>query len=184
MSRIGKKPIPVPSHITVSLTDKNLKAKSDQAELQQPIPNGIKVDIKDKQILVSVTKHNNKTKALHGLTRSLIANMITGLSQGYEKVLEIQGTGYRAHQKDKAIELSLGYSHPIIYQPPPHINLSVEENKLIRIKGFDKQLVGQVAAEIRQFRRPDAYKGKGIRYQGEKLKLKPGKSAKAEEAAT
>ena len=184
MSRIGKKPIPIPTDTTVALTDKNLKVKTDKAELQQSIPDGIKVDIKGKQIFVSVVKLNNKTKALHGLTRSLIANMITGVTQGYEKVLEIQGTGYRAHQKDKAIELSLGYSHPIIYQPPPHIDLSVEENKLIRIKGFDKQLVGQVAAEIRQFRRPDAYKGKGIRYQGEEVKLKPGKSAKTEEAAT
>jgi len=183
MSRIGKKPISIPETVTITLAGNNLTVKSDKAELQQLIPAGIKVEIKDNQLFVSVIKSNNKTRALHGLIRSLIANIIVGVTEGYEKTLEIQGTGYRASQKDKGIELALGFSHPIKYQPPPNITLTVKENKIIHIQGFDKQLVGQVAAEIRHFRRPDIYKGKGIRYQGEEIKLKPGKSAKATEEA-
>lgn len=179
MSKIGKKPIIISEGVTVTKSDNNILIKSSRGELLQEIPRGIDVDIKDQQIIVSVPKPNRQTKALHGLTRSLLANMMIGVIQGFEKVLELQGTGYRVNPKDKGIELSLGYSHPIFFEPPPGITLTVESNKIIKITGCDKQLVGQVAAKIRNFRKPDVYKGKGIRYQGEIIKLKPGKAAKA-----
>jgi len=183
MSRIGKKPIIIPDNVDVSLSDNIITVKSGNNQLTQPIPAGIKVAIKDKQITISPKKITKITKSLHGLIRSLISNMITGVTKGFEKVLELQGTGYRVNPKGTAIELSLGFSHTIVFDPPQGITLTIEENKIIHIKGADKQLVGQVAAKIRHFRKPDAYKGKGIRYQSEVIKLKPGKSAKAAEGS-
>lgn len=182
MSRIGKQPITIPSGVTVSQTGDTVTVKSDQAELKQVIPAGIKLEIDSKRILVRPQKTSHKTKALHGLARSLIANMIIGVTEGFEKVLELHGTGYRVKPQGAAIELSLGFSHPIIYTPPEGVTLTIEGNKTIKVKGFDKQLVGQAAADIRHFRPPDVYKGKGVRYQNEAVRLKPGKSAKAAEA--
>ena len=124
-------------------------------------------------------KRTKTSKALHGLTRSLIQNMVIGVTQGFTKTLELQGTGYRVKPQGQGIELSLGFSHPIIYQAPAGIKLEVKDQKIITISGPDKQMVGQVAAELRHFRPPDVYKGKGVRYQGETVKLKPGKAAKA-----
>jgi large subunit ribosomal protein L6 len=182
MSRIGKQPITIPNGVTVRQTGGTVTVKSDKAELKQVIPAGIKLEIDSQRILVKPQKTSHKTKALHGLVRSLIANMIIGVTDGFEKVLELHGTGYRVKAQGEAIELSLGYSHPIIYTPPQGVTLTVEGNKTIKVKGFDKQLVGQAAADIRHFRPPDAYKGKGVRYQNETVRLKPGKSAKAAEA--
>jgi len=181
MSRIGKKPIIIPDDVNISLADNIITVKSGNNQLTQSIPTEIKIEIKDKQVLVSPKKITKTTKALHGLIRSLINNMIIGVTKGYEKVLELQGTGYRVNPKGTAIELSLGFSHPIVFDPPQGIALIIEENKIIHVKGTDKQLVGQTAAKIRHFRKPDAYKGKGIRYKDEIIKLKPGKSAKAAE---
>lgn len=179
MSRIGQQPILIPDSIQVSLTADQVTAKSASAELKQTIPPGIGVKLVDKQILVSPKAATRQSKALHGLTRSLIANMIIGLTQGYTKTLELQGTGYRVAPKGNGIELSLGFSHPVVFEAPQTIKLEVKDNKFIIVSGPDKYLVGQVAANIRRFRPPDAYKGKGVRYQGEVVKLKPGKAAKA-----
>lgn len=182
MSRIGQQPILIPDSIQVSLTADQVTAKSASAELKQTIPPGIGVKLVDKQILVSPKATTRQSKALHGLTRSLIANMIIGLTQGFTKTLELQGTGYRVRQvadKGNGIELSLGFSHPVVFEAPETIKLEVKDNKFIIVSGPDKYLVGQVAANIRRFRPPDVYKGKGVRYQGEVVKLKPGKAAKA-----
>ena len=179
MSRIGKQPITIKEGVTVTIKDDIVSVKSAKAELTERIPENIKVEVKDNQILVSVTKPTKQSKAFHGLTRSLIANMMTGVTDGYTKTLELQGTGYRVNSKGKDIELSLGFSHPVEYQAPEGIILEVQDQKLIIITGINKQLVGQVAAKIRNLRSPDSYKGKGVRYQGEVVKLKPGKAAKA-----
>jgi len=181
MSRIGKKPIIIPDNVNISLADNIITVKSGNNQSTQPIPAEIKVEIQDKQVIVSSKKITKTTKALHGLIRSLINNMIIGVTEGYEKVLELHGTGYRVNPKGTAIELTLGFSHPVVFDPPQGITLTIEENKIIHIKGIDKQLVGQVAAKIKHFRKPDVYKGKGIRYKDEFIKLKPGKSAKAAE---
>ncbi len=179
MSRIGQQPILIPDSIQISLTADQVTAKSASAELKQTIPLGIGVKLVDKQILVSPKAATRQSKALHGLTRSLIANMIIGLTQGYTKTLELQGTGYRVAPKGNGIELSLGFSHPVVFEAPQTVKLEVKDDKFIIVSGPDKYLVGQVAANIRRFRPPDAYKGKGVRYQGEVVKLKPGKAAKA-----
>ena len=179
MSRIGKKPINIPQSVTVSLDKDKVTVKSGSTQLVQAVPAGIKVSLKDQKLTVAAAKSDSQTRSLHGLTRSLLANMITGVTQGFTKTLEIQGTGYRVRPKDGGIELSLGFSHPIAYQPLPGIKLEIKDNNFIIVSGADKQLVGQTAAAIRNFRPPDSYKGKGIRYQGETVKLKPGKAAKA-----
>jgi large subunit ribosomal protein L6 len=185
MSRIGKKPVTIPEGVKVEVSPRRLTVKSGQIELSQSLPAGIEVKLEGNQALVKPRKSVStpQTKALHGLVRSLLANMIIGVTQGFEKTIELQGTGYRINPKGSTLELSLGFSHPVIFEAPPGISFSVEENKIIKIKGADKQLVGQVAAEIRHLRPPDAYKGKGFRYLGETVKLKPGKSAKTIEGA-
>lgn len=183
MSRIGKKPITIPDNVIVTIKDQKVTVKKEQTILTQIIPSGIKVDQKDNQIVVTKTTDTRQTKALHGLIRSLIQNMIIGVTDGYNKTLELHGTGYRVAAKGKGIELSLGFSHPVTYEAPEKIKLEVTNQTTIVVTGADKQQVGEVAAKIRQFRTPDAYKGKGIRYLGEVVKLKPGKAAKAAEGA-
>lgn len=183
MSRIGKQPITIPENVTVNIKGSQVEVKKDQSVLTQAIPTGIKVELKDKQVIVTKTSETNQTKALHGLVRSLIQNMVVGVTDGFKKTLELQGTGYRVAAKGSDIELSLGFSHPVTYSPPEGIKLEVQGQTTILVTGLDKQLVGQVAATIRNFRSPDAYKGKGVRYQGEEIKLKPGKTAKAAEGA-
>lgn len=182
MSRIGKKLIIIPDNVTVSVVDNTVTVKSGSNELSQIIPNGITVAVKDKQIICTIKTQSREASSLHGLVRSLLANLVAGVTKDFVKTLEIQGTGYRVMPKDKGIELSLGYSHTIVYNPPAGIKLEIKDNKFIVISGPDKHLVGQVAANIRDFRKPDAYKGKGLRYLGEVIKLKPGKAAKAAEA--
>lgn len=181
MSRIGKKPINIPEGVSLTVKDGQVSVKSSKAELTQDIPRNISVKLKDNQLVVSRKSDSRQVKALHGLTRSLIANMITGVTQGFTKILELHGTGYRVALKDKGVELSLGFSHPVAYQPPPGVTLEVKDKKLITISGFNKQLVGQAAADIRRLRPPDVYKGKGVRYQDEVVRLKPGKAAKTGE---
>ena len=181
MSRIGNQLITIPEDVTVTIIDNDstVSVKSGKLELTQALPSTIKLEIKNNQIKVIPQNPSRQTRALHGLTRSLIANMIIGVTKGYEKVLELHGTGYRVAKKGDGIELSLGFSHPVEFQFPPGITLELKGNNIIKISGPDKQLVGQTAANIRASRPPDAYKGKGIRYQGETVHLKPGKAAKA-----
>ena len=184
MSRIGRQPITIPEKVTVTLTGSHLVVKSDKAELSASLPKEIKVEVKDNQVLVSIAK-NQKTTALHGLWRSLINNLIVGVTEGFVKKLELVGTGFRANLKDpstgsgQALEMSLGFSHPVVFVAPEGISFAVEEQKTITVTGADKYLVGQVAANLRKLRLPDPYKGKGIRYLGEVVKLKPGKAVKA-----
>ncbi|MFQ3573397.1 MAG: 50S ribosomal protein L6 [Thermodesulfovibrionales bacterium] len=179
MSRIGKKPIEIPQGVQIDVADSVIKVKSNKGELSYRIPSNIDVEIKDNKINVTRKGDEKNDRALHGLARTLIANMVTGLSQGYQKVLEITGVGYKAQLKGNSLIFSLGYSHPVEFALPQGITATVDEKQTtITLKGVDKQLIGQTAANIRSIRPPDAYKGKGVRYAGQKLKLKAGKTGK------
>lgn len=177
MSRIGKKPIPIPKGVNVEKANGVLKVSGPKGELSTKVHPRIEVEITTDSVLVKRKSDSRMDKALHGLWRSLINNMIIGVSQGYSKKLEIVGIGYRAELKGKALVLYLGYSHPIIFIPPDGIKLEVPQPTSIIVSGIDKQLVGQVAAKIRSFRPPEPYKGKGIRYEGEVIRMKAGKAA-------
>lgn len=179
MSRIGAQPIPIPEKVTVTLEADSLKVAGPLGQLSQAIPPRIKVKKEDQQLLVQRTGDSKKTKSLHGLIRSLIANLILGVTQGWQKTLEIQGTGYRVEKQGEKLVFSLGFSHPVEFAPVDGIKFEVQDNRLITVTGVDKILVGNIAAQIRKIRPPDSYKGKGIRYQGEYVKLKPGKAGKA-----
>lgn len=179
MSRIGKKPIEIPQGVEVAIADSVIKIKSNKGELSYTIPSNLEVQVQDNKISVARKGDEKQDKALHGLARTLISNMITGLSQGYQKVLEISGVGYKAQLKGNSLMFSLGYSHPVEFALPQGITATVDEKQTtITLKGIDKQLIGQVAANIRSLRPPDAYKGKGVRYSGQKIKLKAGKTGK------
>lgn len=180
MSRIGKQPILIPANVTVSVQGQKVTVKSGSIELTTVVPPEVKVEVKDNQVLCTVKSASKNIMAKHGLARSLVANLISGVVKPFVKTLEIQGTGYRAVVKGEGIELFLGYSHPVIFNPPAGVKLELKD-KFIIVSGADKYLVGQATANIRDFRKPDVYKGKGIRYQGEVIKLKPGKAAKAAE---
>ncbi len=178
MSRIGKKPIEIPNGVEVKIEDGNVvTVKGPKGQLTQKFNPELKITVEDNQIKIERPNDSSFMRAIHGTTRALIANMVKGVTEGFTVELEIIGIGYRAAMKGKALEMQLGYSHPVVYEPPEGITISVEGNTNIKVSGIDKQLVGQVAAEIRDFRKPDPYKGKGIRYKGEQLKLKPGKAA-------
>jgi large subunit ribosomal protein L6 len=176
MSKIGKKPIDIPTGISVSFDEAKNKISVDgpKGKLFVDVDFNVKVEIKDKQVILSIKKETKKNSALWGLSRSLIANMIIGVEKGYEKQLELHGVGHKAIQKGKDITLNLGFSHPVIFEAPEGIELKVEKN-VITISGIDKQLVGQAAADIRSKKKPEPYKGKGIRYVGEQVRRKVGK---------
>jgi len=176
MSRIGKKPIPIPQGVQVLLEGDFVVVKGPLGELKRKIPEEIGVEIKEGKIIVTPKKETKKTNALWGLTRALLFNMVTGVDKGYEKKLEIQGVGYRANLEDEDLLLNIGFSHPVRIKKPEGIKFSVEKN-IISVFGTDKELVGQVAAKIRKIRPPEPYKGKGIRYLGEVVRIKPGKKA-------
>ncbi len=176
MSRIGKKPIPIPQGVQVLLEGDFVVVKGPLGELKRKIPEEIGVEIKEGKIIVTPKKETKKTNALWGLTRALLFNMVTGVDKGYEKILEIQGVGYRANLEDEDLLLNIGFSHPVRIKKPEGIKFSVEKN-IISVFGTDKELVGQVAAKIRKIRPPEPYKGKGIRYLGEVVRIKPGKKA-------
>jgi len=180
MSRIGNKPITIPQGVTVEINNNQLNVKGPKGTLEMAIPKPISAMVDDNNINVERPNSDNPIKALHGLSRSLIANCVVGVSEGFRKSLEIVGVGYRAEQKGKNITLSVMLSHIVTVEPPEGINIEVQDN-LIHVKGIDKQKVGQVSAEIRSVRPPNAYTGKGIRYQGEQVKIKPGKSARRTE---
>ncbi len=176
MSRIGKKPIVIPDGIKVEIVDGRVTVSKGQQSLSQVILPGITVAIEDGQVLVGREDDTRQTRSLHGLTRSLINNMVVGLHEGFTKNLEIQGVGYRAMKEGNKLVMNLGYSHQVIFEEPEGITFELASPTRIAVKGADKQLVGEMAAKIRASRPPDAYKGKGVRYAGEVLRLKVGKS--------
>jgi large subunit ribosomal protein L6 len=177
MSRIGRKPIAVPDAVTVELAPGRVAVKGPKGELAQQLSTEMKVEQSDGTLTVDRPTDRGEHRALHGLTRSLIANMVEGVTDGFEKRLEIQGVGYRAQLKGKNLELALGYSHPVAVEAPEGIEFEVPQPTEIIVRGIDKQLVGQVAADIRKRRPPEPYKGKGIRYRGEHVARKVGKRA-------
>ena len=179
MSRIGKTPIEITSGVEVVVTADFVEVKGPKGTLAQSIPEGIEVQKEDETIIVKRDNDLRETKALHGLVRSLINNMVQGVTEGYQKQLELVGVGYRAQSKgSNALELQLGFSHPVKYSAPEGITLEVPSQTEINISGIDKQVVGQVAADIRALKKPEPYKGKGIRYVGEHIIRKAGKTAK------
>jgi large subunit ribosomal protein L6 len=175
MSRVGKLPIVVPPEVRINLQGPVIQVEGPRGKMQHVVPEGLQLDMADKSITVTRLSEQNKIRALHGLTRSLIANMVSGVTQGFKKELEIVGVGYRADMSNNVLNLTLGYSHPINFPLPEGITGRVEK-QVITIEGIDKGLVGQTAAKIKRLRKPDVYKGKGIRYLGEVIKTKVGKS--------
>ena len=178
MSRIGRLPIDVPAGVEVSIDGNNVKVKGPKGELVHTVAAPIAVTFEDGQVQVSRPDDERESRALHGLTRTLIYNNIIGVTQGYTKNLEIVGTGYRVQAKGNGIEMNLGFSHTVVVEPPAGITLQVEGNNKIAVSGIDKQLVGEEAAKIRKLRKPEPYKGKGIRYAGEVVRRKAGKAGK------
>ena len=179
MSRIGRTPIPVPSGVEVTLADRHVVVKGPQGTLERDLPGEIVVRQEDSTLLVERPDDQRHNRALHGLTRSLVSNMVTGVSTGFTKELEIVGVGYRATaQGPTKIELALGFSHAVTVDAPPGISFEVPIPTRIVVKGIDKEMVGQVAANIRKIRKPEPYKGKGVRYAGEYVQRKAGKAAK------
>jgi large subunit ribosomal protein L6 len=178
MSRIGKLPIEIPSGVTVSLEELSIKVKGPKGTLSRKLMDGVKIEINENKILVSRASEDRGAQAAHGLTRTLINNMVTGVTKGFEKSLEITGVGYRAEVKGDILSLALGYSHPVNYEIPKGVNVEVDKMTKILLKGIDKELVGQTAAKIRSFRLPEPYKGKGVKYAGEKILRKAGKTGK------
>ncbi len=180
MSRIGKQPIPIPDGVTVIINGNEVTVKGPKGELSRQFDPDMRIEQKDGQIVVTRPSDERHHRALHGLTRALIHNMVVGVSQGYQKRLVVSGKGYRAELQGNDLRLSLGYSHDILVVPPPGISFQVEERgALIIINGVDKELLGQIAADIRKLRPPEPYKGKGIRYEDEVVRMKAGKAGKA-----
>jgi large subunit ribosomal protein L6 len=177
MSRIGKQPIPLPSDVAVAISPGRVQVNGPGGELTQQVPLRMKIEKQDDTIVVTRPSDRGPDRSLHGLTRTLIANMVEGVTKGFEKRLEIQGVGYRAALRGQDLELAVGYSHPVVVSPRAGISFDVPTPTEIIVKGIDKQMVGQTAAEIRKVRPPEPYKGKGIRYQGEYVRRKVGKRA-------
>jgi large subunit ribosomal protein L6 len=176
MSRIGKKPVVVPKGVTVAVTGHTVSAKGPKGELVRTMHPDIGLALEGDTVVVSRPTDEKRHKALHGLTRTLVQNMVDGVSKGYVKTLELQGVGYKAEPKPYGVNLVVGYSHQVPFHAPKGIKLTVDNNVLVKVEGPDKELVGQVAAEIRAVRPPEPYKGKGIRYQGEQVRRKAGKT--------
>ena len=178
MSRVGKRPIEVPASATVSVEGNIVRVKGPKGELEQVLPDCVSVEREGETILVTRRSDEPRDRSLHGLVRTLIYNMVKGVTDGFEKGLEIHGVGYRAALKDKNLELQLGYSTPRAVTAPEGIEFEVPKPTLVVVRGCDKQVVGQVASDIRSLRKPDPYKGKGIRYRGEYVRMKVGKAIK------
>ncbi len=178
MSRIGKLPISLPSGVEVTIDGQDVTVNGPKGSLSHSVPAPITVELEDGTVRVVRPDDERTSKALHGLTRTLISNMVTGVTQGYEKKLEIVGTGYRVQAKGATLEFALGYSHPIVVSPPEGVAFVVEGPTRFSVSGIDKQQVGEVAANLRKLRKPDPYKGKGVRYAGEQIRRKVGKAGK------
>ena len=179
MSRVGKKPIPIVSGVKVQKSDRTVTVTGPRGSLSTNVHPTIGVEIKDDTLYVSRSNEEKSQRALHGLWRALLQNMVKGVSEGYTRKLELVGVGYRAEVKGKKLQLLLGYSHPILFAPPEGVKIETPTQTNITVSGVDKQLVGQVAAKIRSFRPPEPYKGKGIKYEGEYVRRKAGKAAAA-----
>jgi large subunit ribosomal protein L6 len=179
MSRIGRKPVPVPQGVTVTIDGHRITVKGPKGELSRALHEEMALALEDNNVLVTRPSDEAQHKALHGPTRTLVANMVEGVTTGFAKSLEIQGVGYKAEPKPFGVQLVVGYSHPVPYHAPQGIKITVTNNVLVKIEGVNKELVGQVAAEIRNVRPPEPYKGKGIRYAGEQVRRKAGKTAQA-----
>lgn len=178
MSRIGRLPIDVPAGVTISVDGREVAVKGPKGELTLTVAKPIEVAVEENQVLVSRPDDERESRSLHGLTRTLINNNIIGVTQGYTKGLEVVGTGYRVAQKGSSVEFALGFSHPVLIDPPAGITLTVEGTTKLTVSGIDKQAVGEAAANIRKIRKPEPYKGKGVRYAGENVRRKAGKSGK------
>jgi len=175
MSRIGKKPIPVPKGVDITLNDRVVQVKGPRGSLSQALPPGVTMALEDGQIITSVGEAREQRK-FHGLGRTLVANAVLGVSEGFKRELDIVGVGYRAEVKGRDVHFALGYSHPVVFPLPQGIDVAIEKQTHVTVTGIDKQLVGQVAANMRSLRKPDPYKQKGVRYTGEVLKKKAGKA--------
>lgn len=176
MSRIGKLPIPIPDKVTVEVSDHTVTVKGPKGTLTMSAHPAVAVQVKDRQVVCGRSSDEKFAKALHGLTRSLIANMVLGVTRGFEKRLELVGVGYRAAMQGPNLSLTLGYAHPIVYPIPSGIRIEVKDQTQVTVSGMDKQLVGAVAAKLRSFRPPEPYKGKGIKYSEERIRRKAGKT--------
>jgi large subunit ribosomal protein L6 len=178
MSRIGRLPVPVPAGVDIAIEGQTVRVKGPKGELSHVVAEPITIEQGDSVLEVKRPDDGRSSRSLHGLTRSLIHNMVLGVTEGYEKKLEIHGTGYRVQAKGSNLEFALGYSHSITVEPPAGITFVVENPTRFSVQGIDKQLVGEVAANIRKLRKPDPYKGKGVRYAGEQIRRKVGKAGK------
>ena len=179
MSRIGRRPVPLPKGVTAQLDGKRVTVKGPKGEISRLVHPELTVAVQDGSVVVQRPSDESRHKALHGLTRTLIANMVEGVTKGFSKTLEIQGVGYKAEPKPFGVQLVVGFSHPVPYHAPKGIKISVDNNVMVKVEGVDKELVGQVAAELRNVKPPEPYKGKGIRYAGEQVRRKAGKTAQA-----
>ena len=179
MSRIGRQPIPIPQGVKVHIDDRVISAEGPKGKLSQPVPAGMAATIENNILMITRDSDHRTARAMHGLTRALIANMVTGVKDGFERKLEIVGIGYRAQLQGRNIQLALGYSHPVIFALPDTITADIERQTLITLRGPDKALLGETAAKLRTLRKPDPYKGKGIKYSDEVIRRKVGKKAGA-----
>jgi len=179
MSRIGRQPVSIPQGVKVNLDGAVVRAEGPKGKLSQPIPEGLSAKIENSQLVISRSGDDRKVRALHGLARALMANMVTGVKDGFERKLEIVGIGYRAQLQGRAIQLALGYSHPVIFPLPEGVTAEIDRQVSITLRGADKAVLGQTAAKLRALRKPDPYKGKGIRYANEVVRKKVGKKAGA-----
>jgi large subunit ribosomal protein L6 len=179
VSRIGLMPIPVPQGVKVNIKGNEVTVEGGKGKLVRSFHSDMSITLKDGSLIVARPSDNRNHRALHGLTRSLLANMVEGVTKGFEKVLELSGVGYRAQKAGNKLSLQIGFSHPVEFSPPAGVEIMVEGTNRIKIIGIDRELVGETAAQIRALRPVDSYKGKGVKYAGERLRLKPGKAGKA-----
>ena len=179
MSRIGKRPVPLPSGVTAAIAGQTITVTGPKGEIRRTVHQELALALEDNAVQVRRPSDEPRHKALHGLTRTLVANMVEGVTKGFSKSLEIQGVGYKAEVKPFGVQLVVGFSHPVPYHAPQGIKITVDNNVQVKVEGVDKELVGQVAAELRAVRPPEPYKGKGIRYVGEQVRRKAGKTAQA-----
>ncbi len=176
MSRIGKRPIPIPNGVTVKIGEEAVEVKGPKGQLRQALPPGITFAVSNGEVKAALAREDGELRKFHGLARTLVANAVQGVAEGFKRELDIVGVGYRAEVKGRQVVFALGYSHPIVLDIPPAIDITVDKQTHVTVTGVDKQLVGQVAANIRRMRKPDPYKQKGVRYTGEVLKKKVGKT--------
>jgi large subunit ribosomal protein L6 len=176
MSRIGKKPIPIPSGVKVNISGDAVEVQGPKGTLRQPLPPHVSFALEEQKLIARPERNDHELSKFHGLARSLVANAVTGVTLGFKKELDIVGVGYRAEVKGRVVQFALGYSHPILFDIPAGIDITIDKQTHIVVTGIDRQLVGQVAANIRSMRKPDPYQQKGVRYTGEQLKKKAGKT--------